>query len=78
MSLVHTEPFCVGMNNLPSTAFCLLYKLCTMGVNKKQLKSLLGHKESPFIRAIGFLYLRYVFMVLAVAVRAVFMVVWQY
>ncbi|XP_063932416.1 pre-mRNA-splicing factor 38B-like [Zophobas morio] len=53
------EPFMPGNYNQPSSAFCLLYKLFTMKLTEKQLRGLLNHKDSPYIRAIGFLYIRY-------------------
>ncbi|CAL5050794.1 unnamed protein product [Urochloa decumbens] len=44
----------------PSSAFCLLYKFFTMKLTVNQMHGLLKHPDSPYIRAIGFLYLRYV------------------
>eukprot|EP00753_Platysulcus_tardus_P016089 PLAT5403.1.p1 GENE.PLAT5403.1~~PLAT5403.1.p1 ORF type:complete len:373 (+),score=185.14 PLAT5403.1:150-1268(+) len=55
----HVEPWSPGTARIPSTAFCLLYKLCVMRATKKQMRVLLTHADSPYIRAIGFLYLRY-------------------
>jgi len=43
----------------PSSAFCLLLRLLTMRCSEKQMKLMLDHKDSPYIRCIGFLYLRY-------------------
>eukprot|EP00980_Cylindrotheca_fusiformis_P028864 scaffold22661_cov200-Cylindrotheca_fusiformis.AAC.3 len=48
-----------GSNREPSTAFCLLLRLLTLRCTEKQMKLLLDHPDSPYIRAIGFLYLRY-------------------
>ncbi|CRG95595.1 pre-mRNA-splicing factor 38B, putative [Plasmodium gallinaceum] len=56
----HVEPYCIGSNRAPSTLFCCLYKLFTMHLSEKQLKGLIDHKDSCYIRACGFLYLRYV------------------
>lgn len=56
----HVEPWMTGNCRGPSTAFCLLYKLFTMKVTVKQMHGLLKHPDSPYIRAIGFLYLRYI------------------
>ncbi len=53
------EPWATGTSRLPSTAFCLLMKFFTMRLTRKQLTSLITHGDSPYIRAIGFLYLRY-------------------
>eukprot|EP01135_Chromosphaera_perkinsii_P001587 Nk52_evm57s207 gene=Nk52_evmTU57s207 len=43
----------------PSSAFCLLYKLFTLKLTEKQIRGLLSHPDSPYIRAVGFLYCRY-------------------
>ena len=51
------EPFFKGTN--ASTAFCLLYKLFTLKLTERQMEGLLDHPDSPHIRALGFLYLRY-------------------
>ncbi|KAK1259330.1 hypothetical protein QJS04_geneDACA005540 [Acorus gramineus] len=56
----HVEPWMTGNCRGPSTAFCLLYKFFTMKLTVKQMHGLLKHTDSPYIRAVGFLYLRYV------------------
>ena len=43
----------------PSTAFCLLLRLLTLRMTPHQLDLTLKHEDSPYIRGIGFLYLRY-------------------
>lgn len=48
-----------GAAKTPSTAFCLLLRLMTLRCSEKQMKLMLDHVDSPFIRCIGFLYLRY-------------------
>ncbi|CAG8631536.1 20188_t:CDS:2 [Dentiscutata erythropus] len=52
------EPFLKGTT--ASTAFCLLYKLWTLRLTVKQVTGLIEHTDSAHIRALGFLYLRYV------------------
>ncbi|KAG2176831.1 hypothetical protein INT44_007495 [Umbelopsis vinacea] len=52
------EPFVKGTT--ASTAFCLLFKLWTQRLTVKQLEGMIDHTDSPYIRGIGFLYLRYV------------------
>jgi pre-mRNA-splicing factor 38B len=49
-----------GHQKQPSTAFCLLLRLLTLRMTSHQLDLTLKHADSPYIRAIGFLYLRYV------------------
>ncbi|XP_061507046.1 pre-mRNA-splicing factor 38B isoform X1 [Anopheles gambiae] len=49
----------VGAGGIVSTAFCLLYKLYTLRLTRKQVNGLLSHGDSPYIRALGFMYLRY-------------------
>ncbi|KAJ3033711.1 PRP38 pre-mRNA processing factor 38 domain-containing protein B, partial [Rhizophlyctis rosea] len=56
--IYNNEPFFKG--NHASTAFCLLYKLWTLKLTIKQIEGLIDHTDSPYIRALGFLYLRYV------------------
>ena len=53
----YLEPFQVSTT--PSTAFCLLLRLMTMRLTSHQLDLTLNHADSPYIRGIGFLYLRY-------------------
>ncbi|KAK9838529.1 hypothetical protein WJX81_005763 [Elliptochloris bilobata] len=54
------EPWMSGNARGASSAFCLLYRLFTLVPSKQEVKALLDHVDSPYIRAIGFLYLRYV------------------
>ncbi|VDK41602.1 unnamed protein product [Dibothriocephalus latus] len=49
----------VGTGGIVSTAYCLLYKLYTLKLTRKQLKGLLEHPDSPYIRGLGFMYIRY-------------------
>lgn len=56
----HVEPWMGGNARGPSTAFCLMFKLCQLKLTTQQIRNTLDHADSPFIRAIGFLYLRYV------------------
>lgn len=42
-----------------STAFCCLYKLMTLHLTREHLREVLDCKDNPYIRAIGFLFLRY-------------------
>lgn len=43
----------VGAGGIVSTAFCLLYKLYTLRLTRKQVNGLLSHTDSPYIRALG-------------------------
>ncbi|BFZ05992.1 hypothetical protein BsWGS_09031 [Bradybaena similaris] len=49
----------VGAGGIVSSAFCLLYKLFTLKLTKKQVNHLINHKDSPYIRGLGFMYIRY-------------------
>lgn len=49
----------VGAGGIVSTVFCLLYKLFTLRPTRKQVMSFIKCKDSPYIRATGFLYLRF-------------------
>eukprot|EP00984_Skeletonema_dohrnii_P035646 scaffold35661_cov128-Skeletonema_dohrnii-CCMP3373.AAC.1 len=55
----HLEPWTAGASKSPSTAFCLLLRLFTLRCTEKQMTLMLEHVDSPYIRCIGFLYLRY-------------------
>lgn len=54
----HLEPWTQGTKT-PSTAFSLLLRLLTLRCTEKQMQLMLDHVDSPYIRCIGFLYLRY-------------------
>jgi len=49
----------VSAGGVVSSAFCLLFKLHTIRLTKKQAYGLLNHRDSPYIRALGFMYLRF-------------------
>uniref|UniRef100_T1JA16 Pre-mRNA-splicing factor 38 n=1 Tax=Strigamia maritima TaxID=126957 RepID=T1JA16_STRMM len=49
----------VGAGGIVSTAFCLLYKLFTLKLTRKQVNGLITHCDSAYIRALGFMYIRY-------------------
>ncbi|ELT91290.1 hypothetical protein CAPTEDRAFT_220262 [Capitella teleta] len=49
----------VGAGGIVSSAYCLLYKLFTLRLTRKQLVGLLQHTDSPYIRGLGFMYIRY-------------------
>lgn len=49
----------VGAGGIVSTAYCLLYKLFTLKLTRKQLNGLINHTDSPYIRGLGFMYIRY-------------------
>ncbi|XP_033732794.1 pre-mRNA-splicing factor 38B-like [Pecten maximus] len=49
----------VGAGGIVSSAYCLLYKLFTLRLTRKQLTGLITHQDSPFIRGLGFMYIRY-------------------
>ncbi|CAO3620140.1 unnamed protein product [Cunninghamella echinulata] len=56
--VTNLAPFVTGTT--PSTAFCCLFKMWTLRLTVKQLENMIDHPDSVYIRAIGFLYLRYV------------------
>jgi len=49
----------VGAGGVVSTSFCILYKLFTLKLTRKQLNGLLNHCDSPYIRGLGVMYVRY-------------------
>uniref|UniRef100_H3H0K3 Pre-mRNA-splicing factor 38 n=1 Tax=Phytophthora ramorum TaxID=164328 RepID=H3H0K3_PHYRM len=57
----HAEPWSPGTARIPSSCFCLLHKFFLMRLTRKQMQGLLRHTDSPYIRVVGFLYLRFAF-----------------
>ena len=53
------EPWLSSTARGPSSAFVLLYRLHTLTPTVHHIHTLLTHTDSPYIRAVGFLYLRY-------------------
>jgi len=49
----------VGAGGVVSSAYCLMYKLSTMKITNKQLQGILNHCDSPYIRGVGFMFIRY-------------------
>uniref|UniRef100_A0A336MJ80 Pre-mRNA-splicing factor 38 n=1 Tax=Culicoides sonorensis TaxID=179676 RepID=A0A336MJ80_CULSO len=49
----------VGAGGIVSSAYCLLYKLYTLKLTRKQVNGLMNHGDSPYIRGLGFMYIRY-------------------
>merc|ERR1719473_192225 len=50
----------VSDTGVPTEFFVLLFKLFTMRPSAQQIQMLLQHQDSPYIRALGFVFLRYV------------------
>ncbi|PRP88890.1 hypothetical protein PROFUN_00358 [Planoprotostelium fungivorum] len=53
------EPWACKQPRTPSTAFVLLYKFFTMRLTEKQMVQLIDDPHNQYVRAVGFLYLRY-------------------
>uniref|UniRef100_A0A915K618 Pre-mRNA-splicing factor 38 n=1 Tax=Romanomermis culicivorax TaxID=13658 RepID=A0A915K618_ROMCU len=49
----------VGAGGVVSTPFCIMYRLFTMRLTRKQVYSMLNHTDSPYIRGLGFMYIRF-------------------
>jgi len=49
----------VSAGGVVSSAFCLLFKVHTLRLSKKQMYAMLNHCDSPYIRGLGFMYLRF-------------------
>jgi pre-mRNA-splicing factor 38B len=47
------------MGKAPSTAFCIIFRMCTLGLTRTELKKMLKRKDSPYLRACAMLYMRY-------------------
>jgi len=55
----HVEPWSPGTARLPSSAFCLLVYLLTIRLTRLELDGMLSCEDNNYVRALGFLYLRY-------------------
>jgi len=49
----------VGTGGIVSSTFCLLFKLFTLKLTEKQVYSLINHTDSPYIRGLGFMFIRF-------------------
>lgn len=49
----------VGAGGIVSSAYCLLYKLFTLKLTRKQVHGLCTNKDSAYIRGLGLMYIRY-------------------
>jgi pre-mRNA-splicing factor 38B len=48
----------VAAGGIVSTPYCLLFKLFTLKLTRKQVNVMLNHLDSPYIRGLGFMYIR--------------------
>ena len=56
-----TEPWSAGTARHPSSLFCILMRMLDYRLTHKQMQTMLTHRDSPYIRCVGFLYLRYAY-----------------
>jgi len=54
-----TEPYMQDSTSMPSPFICLVYRLFTLGLDGHQMFQLLDSIESPYIRCLGFVHLRF-------------------
>lgn len=47
------EPWMSGNARGPSSAFCLMYRLFNLRISVRDVKLLLDHRDSPYIRAVS-------------------------
>lgn len=59
MILLYRRRRVLFSGGIVSSAFCLLYKLFTLRLTRKQLLGMFNHADSPYIRGLGFMYARY-------------------
>lgn len=53
------EPYMQNSNTTPSALFCCLYRLFTMGIDKRQLARLIDNIDNAYVRCVGFLFIRF-------------------
>lgn len=49
------EPWLAGNARGPSTAFCLLYRLCDLKPTEEEVRATINHEDSVYIRAVSVL-----------------------
>ncbi|GBG28344.1 Pre-mRNA-splicing factor 38B [Hondaea fermentalgiana] len=54
------DPWLKTSSGDAGTAFCALYRLCELRPTRKQLSGMLTQQGAPFVRALGFLFVRFV------------------
>lgn len=54
----HVDPHVVGKQRMPSTAFCVIFHLCSLQLPKRTMARLLGDRSKPLMRALALLWLR--------------------
>uniref|UniRef100_A0A0N4Z164 FERM domain-containing protein n=1 Tax=Parastrongyloides trichosuri TaxID=131310 RepID=A0A0N4Z164_PARTI len=55
---------CIGVRGVSAggritSAFCLLYKLFTLKLTRKQIVAIINNEQNTYLRVMGFLYIRY-------------------
>ncbi|KAH8053140.1 hypothetical protein JL722_9806 [Aureococcus anophagefferens] len=58
--VTHVEPWQRGTSRTPSTAFCIVMRLFQLNLHEGHVRALLDQRDAPWVRCVGFLYLRYV------------------
>jgi pre-mRNA-splicing factor 38B len=53
------EVYGAGTTTVPSTFFCCLFRLFTIGISADEVMQLVHNQESAYIRCCGFLYIRF-------------------
>lgn len=53
------EPYMPDSTVMPTPFICLVHRLFTLSLDGNQMFHLLDHTESPYIRCLGFVYLRF-------------------
>ena len=53
------EPWVLGANGVPSSLFCILYKMMLMHLTERQVQQLLKYRKNPFVRICGALFVRF-------------------
>jgi len=55
----NVEPYMPDSTTMPTPFLCIVHRLFVIGLNGEQMLQLLESTESPFIRCLGFIYLRF-------------------
>lgn len=68
-SVDHVEPWLSGNARGPSSAFCLIYRLGELKPSPPEIREMIDHHDSPYIRAVSWnIYLKYLNIALSTLV----------
>merc|ERR1719183_1386136 len=53
------EPYMQDSSTMPTAFLAIVYRFFTLGLDGRQVRKLIDRHDSPFVRCLGFVYLRF-------------------